>query len=148
MGVEKIVPEKDIFIVSYVPTQPPATYPGPSPYGNSNHAMFVGYNNTANVKSVRFFTTNILPEIRKKIVDFEFHVYGSVDCWDCRKEPGYVRKSNIEEKLLWEALGTHLIFAAPVLEDAGVSTKIIKAMMAGLPVFTTEWGLNDISPPD
>jgi len=146
-GVEKIVPHKEIFIVSYVPSQPVATYPGPSPYGESNHAMFVGFNNTANVKSVRFFTTNILPEIRKSIPDFEFHVFGSVDCWDCGKEPGYIWKKEIKEDLLWEALGTHLIFTAPVLEDAGVSTKIVKAMMAGLPVYTTKWGLNDISPP-
>ena len=109
-GVEKIVPHKKILVVSYVPGLPVTTYPGPSPYRDSQHAMFVGFNNTANFKSVSFFTKNILPQIRKRVPDFEFHVFGSVDCVECLEEPGYIWTKNIDEDLLWDALGKSFLY--------------------------------------
>ena len=108
--------------------------------------LFIGgFQHTPNIDAVKFFVSEIMPLLRKKLPGVCFHVVGSkptVEIIGLKAEDviitGYVKN-------IASLLDKFKVSVAPLRFGAGVKGKIGTAMAAGLPVVATSLALEGMS---
>lgn len=108
--------------------------------------LFVGgYRHVPNVDAIEWFVQEIFPRIKKSIPDIKLHVVGSHMPEGLRKElkksEGVIVHGFLSDDDLRSLLISCRVFVAPLRYGAGVKGKIGQAVEFGIPVVSTEVGV-------
>jgi glycosyltransferase involved in cell wall biosynthesis len=106
-------------------------------------ATFVGSSFEANLVSLRYFIDEVLPLIVLRLPWFRLSVAGSI-CDDI-PDHRWIRKFGRVETLA-EAFQASPISINPTRKGTGVKIKLLESMSLGVPVVSTEQGLEGIDP--
>lgn len=131
------VPEANIHLVTgYVDTEQFKPLPTPK---QPDSLVFVGHLGVFhNIDAIQFIVEGILPLVQQQIPECRFKIVGAGPLDDVEQfgehfgveVVGFVDDLN-------EALNQTAVFVAPLRFAAGIQTKVLEAMAAGLPVVTT-----------
>lgn len=112
--------------------------------------FFGNLHRQANIDSVNYTIDQILPILREKKINFLFNIVGA----ECSSE-NKNKWSNISDVNFIGFVEDYApyfneahMFISPLLIGGGIIVKILQAMEAGLPVFTTMYGNEGIEAPD
>jgi GT2 family glycosyltransferase/2-polyprenyl-3-methyl-5-hydroxy-6-metoxy-1,4-benzoquinol methylase len=106
--------------------------------------LFVGgFNHKPNVDAVLWFANHIWPDIKRAIPEVKFNVVGSStpkEILDLAGN-GIEIKGFVEDNELERLYGTARIVVIPLRYGAGVKGKTVEAMFNGLPIVSTQFGI-------
>lgn len=116
------------------------------PYGERKDIIFVGgYQHHPNIDAVRYFVSDIMPLLRKRLPGVRFHAVGS-------KPPADISALACEDVIvtgfvenLAPLLDRMRVSVAPIRFGAGIKGKVGTAMCAGLPVVATQLAAEGMS---
>jgi glycosyltransferase involved in cell wall biosynthesis len=148
---EKNIIQED-FPNKKIEVMPAFFYPEiPEPVTNfpeRNSVMFVGgFSHTPNADAVRWFIEEILPIVQKRIPEMQFIIVGSnIPDW-IRKltNSNIIIKGFVTDKDLDNLYKSVKMAVIPLRFGAGLKGKTVEAMVNGLPVVSTSFGLEGIS---
>ena len=104
---------------------------------------YVGFDNAANAKAMRWMCRNIIHVFEKRFISF--HVYGTVQVPPkCRTSHTLKYHGPVDDKQLCDGLGRARWFLSPVFSPAGISTKVLHSLRCGTPVLTTLFGASGL----
>lgn len=96
-----------------------------------------GYQHPPNADAVLYFAREILPIIRSRLPEVEFHVYGSKAPQEILALEGEGVKVHGFVRSLSECFDNHRVFVAPLRYGAGFKGKVAQSMSYGLPCALT-----------
>lgn len=105
------------------------------PFERRSGLAFLGnYNHPPNLQAMKFFITQVMPELRRKIPHITIDIYGSHVPDELRKleSEGVHIRGWVED--VAEVYNTCRVFVAPLRTGAGIKGKVIGALAAGTPV--------------
>ena len=111
------------------------------------NVAWIGYNNPSNRAAVKWILEQLDKHADQSDALFKVHVIGGVEDMGCKLHPLCIYHGPVPENELREIMNSVRWMIAPVFSPAGVSTKILKAISYGVPVLTTELGVNDMPRP-
>ncbi len=103
--------------------------------------LWFGYNNPSNRMAVDFIVTSLREAEGKGGYPFVVHIVGGVEDMGCKVQRGCEYHGALSEDELKHFLERTRWVIAPIFASIGVSTKIIKALSHGVPVLTTQFGV-------
>lgn len=96
-------------------------------------AFLGGYRHHPNVEAVEFFVQKVMPLLKAKRKDIQFHIYGShpPKDFDIYEDDNIVVEGFVET--LDQVFENCRLFVAPLLSGAGIKGKVLEAMSWGVP---------------
>ncbi|MDI9846575.1 glycosyltransferase [Rhodoblastus sp. 17X3] len=100
-------------------------------------AFLGNFSHPPNEEGIRYFVSEIWPELRRQVPDIELSIFGSHMPSDLRKleAEGVQFRGYVED--VAEVYHSCRIFIAPLLSGAGIKGKVIGALAAGSPTIMT-----------
>jgi polysaccharide biosynthesis protein PslH len=137
-GLVSVVPA-GVDVASFSPN--PAIHPRP------NTLSFIGGMDwQPNLEAVRWFVERVMPLVREKFPQIEFHIAG-------KRMPDWIRAYNRHPNVFTypdvpsagEFMQSCAISVVPILSGGGMRLKIVEAMALGLPIISTRVGAEGIA---
>lgn len=101
-------------------------------------AFLGGFRHHPNVEAVKYFVSDVMPELIKKDPAIKFHIYGS----NPTEEIEQLASDNVVVEGFVENLDdvffNHKVIVAPLLSGAGIKGKVLEAMSYGAPQVLTK----------
>jgi len=119
-------------------------------YAEREDLLFVGsFVHTPNVDALDWFIYAILPDIVKKMPNIKLHVVGgnlplSV-INELKENKNVVLEGYVSEQRLGELYDDSRVVVVPLRYGAGVKGKVVEAMYYGVPVVTTDVGMEGLN---
>lgn len=105
--------------------------------------LFVGnFNNISNVLSVNFFCEKVFPLVVKKIPNIKLYIVGRNANFKFNNNNIIIQGYVEDIRDLYQSC---TIFIAPLVSGSGIKNKILEAMSSGIPVITTDIGIDGIN---
>lgn len=114
-----------------------------------DHILFVGgFHHPPNADAVRWFTREVLPQLRREMPNVRFVIAGSHPPPEVTElgGDGVEVTGFVSDERLWELYAGARVVVAPLLYGAGAKGKIVEALAHGVPVVTTHIGAEGIDP--
>lgn len=99
-----------------------------------------------NIEAMQWFVRDIMPLVREKLPDVEFHLAGkrmSPEILEYRQQPSVFTHPDVPSAAAF--MQTHEILVVPLLSGGGMRLKIVEAMALGIPIVSTRIGAEGIA---
>ena len=134
---QTILPDAVFALAPYA--QLPVT-PSNVPWSKRRDLIYYGSPYRGNNLAVDVLAKDVAPRLFEAL-GVTVHIYGGFDCPACEASRGCVLHGFVSTEGMQDAIREARWMVAPVVVEAGVSTKIVTALSLGTPVLTTPLGL-------
>jgi glycosyltransferase involved in cell wall biosynthesis len=135
--------KNDLHVARRSPYVKIADFKSSEAFRESKTILFVGaMDRPANIKAAQYFTTRVLPLLKREIPDVTLYIVGNKPPDEIKylgaRDPNVIVTGFVEDIKPFFLKAT--VFVAPLFIGGGIITKILDAMAAGLPVITSSIG--------